>query len=241
MEDDAGDARRRRFAFTATARPDQRPAGDQSRRHRRARRNPGRRKLRLKSGEAQAKGHIALPMEVRNATTRIAVAGEDSAERGAIAGHRARPSAQRRHRFRKPRAKASRCWPTSITLEQALSPSAEISKGTDLGAAEQEDYRCLVLADVARIAGADLKQVQDSSPTGGVGDPLCRRARHQWHRQYGAECACASASAIWAAPLAWASPQRLCEFTTDQPVQRLGHSRRSHRHAPGVGRTVCRK
>ncbi len=36
-------------------------------------------KLRFKSGEAQAKGHIALPMEVRNATTRIAISGEDSA------------------------------------------------------------------------------------------------------------------------------------------------------------------
>ena len=36
-------------------------------------------RIHFKRGDLRAHGHIALPMEVRNATSRLAIAGEDSA------------------------------------------------------------------------------------------------------------------------------------------------------------------
>ncbi len=123
-------------------------------------------RIRFKRGELRAHGHIALPMEVRNATTRLGVAGEDSAGAVQLLD---RGAAQRSAGIVSENAsgEGQPLLSDVYYLERALSPYAEIAKG---GIAQLLDKHVsvLLLADVAKISANDLDKVKDFVSHGGV-------------------------------------------------------------------------
>ena len=123
-------------------------------------------RLHFKRGERTARGHIALPMEVRNATTRLAIAAEDSAGAVQLLD---RGAAQRSAGIVSESAggEGQPLLSDVYYLERALSPYAEIAKG---GIAQLLDKHVsvLLLADVAKISGEDLDKVKDFVSHGGV-------------------------------------------------------------------------
>ena len=174
-------------------------------------------KIRFRSGEAQAKGHIALPMEVRNATTRIAISGEDSAGAVQLLD---RGAAQRSAGIVSETSGEGQPLLSDVYyLERALSPYAEISKGT-ISALLDKKVSVLVLADVARIPGADLERVKEFVTQGGMvirfagdrvtngTDDLVPVRLRVGGRYLGSA-------------MAWSSPQRLANFTPNSPFNGL--------------------
>ncbi len=123
-------------------------------------------RLRFKTHDVRASGHIALPMEVRNATARLAIIGEDSA--GAV--QLLDKGAAQRSAGIVSEAATSEGQPLLSDvyyLERALSPYAEIAKG-GIGALLDKHVSVLLLADVAKIADADKARVKDFVSKGGV-------------------------------------------------------------------------
>jgi len=123
-------------------------------------------RIHFKRGELKARGHIALPMEVRNATTRLAITAEDSAGAVQLLD---RGAAQRSAGIVSENAsgEGQPLLSDVYYLERALSPYAEIAKG---GIAQLLDKHVsvLVLADVAKISGNELGKVKDFVSHGGV-------------------------------------------------------------------------
>jgi Domain of unknown function (DUF4159)/Aerotolerance regulator N-terminal len=123
-------------------------------------------RLRFKRGELRAHGHIALPMEVRNATTRLSLTGEDSAGAVQLLD---RGAAQRSAGIVSESAsgEGQPLLSDVYYLERALSPYAEIAKGGIAGLLDKH-VSVLVLADVAKISSSDLGKVKDFVSHGGV-------------------------------------------------------------------------
>lgn len=174
-------------------------------------------KVRFANGQAQAKGHIALPMEVRNATTRIAISGEDSAGAVQLLD---RGAAQRSAGIVSETSGEGQPLLSDVYyLERALSPYAEISKGT-ISALIDKKVSVLILADVARIPGADLERVKEFVANGGMvirfagdrvtngTDDLVPVRLRVGGRYLGSA-------------MAWSSPQRLSNFTATSPFNGL--------------------
>jgi hypothetical protein len=123
-------------------------------------------RLHFKRGEAVARGHIALPMEVRNATARLAVVGED----GAGATQLLDKGAAQRSAGIVSESATSEGQPLLSDvyyLERALSPYAEIAKGS-ISTLLDKHVSVLLLADVARIPQAEMGRVKDFIAKGGV-------------------------------------------------------------------------
>ncbi len=175
-------------------------------------------KLHFKRGETRAQGHISLPMEVRNATTRLAIAGEESAGAVQLLD---RGAAQRSAGIVSENAsgEGQPLLSDVYYLERALSPYAEIAKG---GITQLLDKRVsvLVLADVARIGTADMEKVKDFVGKGGVlirfagerttngSDDLVPVKLRVGGRYLGSA-------------MAWSSPQRLAPFNATSPFNGL--------------------
>ncbi len=123
-------------------------------------------RIRFRRGETSARGHIALPMEVRNATTQLALAGEDSAGALQLLD---RGAAQRSAGIVSENAsgEAPPLLSDVYYLERALSPYAEIAKG-GIGQLLDKHVSVLLLADVAKINSNDLARVKDFVSHGGV-------------------------------------------------------------------------
>ncbi len=123
-------------------------------------------RLHFKRGELRARGHIALPMEVRNATTRLAITAEDSAGAVQLLD---RGAAQRSAGIVSESAngEGQPLLSDVYYLERALSPYAEIAKG---GVAQLLDKHVsvLLLADVAKISADEMGKVKDFVSHGGV-------------------------------------------------------------------------
>ncbi|MBA2588737.1 MAG: BatA domain-containing protein, partial [Alphaproteobacteria bacterium] len=123
-------------------------------------------RLHFKRGDLTARGHISLPMEVRNATTSLSIAGEDSAGSVQLLD---RGAAQRSAGIVSESAsgEGQPLLSDVYYLERALSPYAEIAKG---GVAQLIDKHVsvLLLADVAKISAADIPKVKDFVSHGGV-------------------------------------------------------------------------
>ncbi len=123
-------------------------------------------RLHFRSGELIAKGHIALPMEVRNATARLGLTGEDSA--GAV--QLLDKGASQRSAGIVSETATSEAQPLLSDvyyLERALSPYAEIAKG-NISQLLDKHVSVLLLADVARIPGDDMAKVKDFVAKGGL-------------------------------------------------------------------------
>jgi hypothetical protein len=175
-------------------------------------------KLHFKRGDITAKGHIALPMEVRNATTRLAVTGEDSAGSVQLLD---RGAAQRSAGIVSESAngEGQPLLSDVYYLERALSPYAEIAKG---GIAQLIDKHVsvLLLADVAKISGDDIPKVKDFVAKGGV---LIRFAGERMtngsdelvpvHLRAGGR--------YLGSAMAWSAPQHLAAFGPQSPFNGL--------------------
>jgi hypothetical protein len=169
-------------------------------------------------GADKASAHIALPLEVRNETTRIAIANADAAGAVQLLGG---GGARRAAGIVAP-ANGEDIQPLlsdTYYLERALAPYAEVRKGTvsDLLA---RNVSVLILADVGKIAGSDYDKVEKfvegggllirfagERMTGGTDDLVPVKLRVGGRYLGGA--------------LAWAAPQKLAPFSDSSPFAGL--------------------
>ena len=174
-------------------------------------------KIRFKSNDTIAKGHIALPMEVRNATTRLAITGEDSAGAVQLLD---RGAAQRSAGIvSETEGEGQPLLSDVYYLERALAPYAEIARG-GIGALLDKNVSVLVLADVARITGDNLKRVQDFVKKGGV------LIRFAGERMTGGSdelvpVRLRAGGRYLGSAMAWSSAQRLGRFGPSSPFNGL--------------------
>jgi len=175
-------------------------------------------RLHFRRGDVLAKGHIALPMEVRNATRRLAISGEESAGTVQLLD---RGASQRSAGIVSENA-AGESQPllTDIYyLERALSPYAEIAKG---GIAQLLDKHVsvLVLADVAKIPSADFAKVREFVSQGGV---LIRFAgeRMSGGTDELVPVKLRAGGRYLGSAMAWSSPQHLAPFESTSPFNGL--------------------
>jgi hypothetical protein len=169
-------------------------------------------------GATSAKGHIALPMEVRNHTVRLTLLGQDSAGTVQLLD---RGAAQRSVGIVSEGGNGEEQPLLSDVyyLERALSPYAEVSKGT-IAALLDKKVSVLVLADVAKMSGTTLEQVKDFVARGGV---LIRFA--------GPRMAAGSDDLVpvplriggryLGSAMAWSAPQHLAPFSSNSPFNGL--------------------
>ncbi|MES2472836.1 MAG: DUF4159 domain-containing protein [Pseudomonadota bacterium] len=174
-------------------------------------------KVRFARGAAQAKGHIALPMEVRNATARLAVTGEDSAGAVQLLD---KGAAQRSAGIVSETSGEGQPLLSDVYyIERALSPYAEISKGT-ISALLDKNVSVLLLADVARISGADQSRVKDFVSKGGMlirfaGDRVTNGTDEL------VPVRLRVGGRYLGSAMAWSAPQRLAPFTALSPFNGL--------------------
>jgi Domain of unknown function (DUF4159)/Aerotolerance regulator N-terminal len=175
-------------------------------------------RIRFRRGDIRASGHIALPMEVRNATARLAIVGEDSAGAVQLLD---RGAAQRSAGIVSENA-SSEGQPLLSDiyyLDRALSPYAEIAKG-NISQLLDRHVSVLILADVAKISGDDLGKVKDFVSKGGMlirfaGDHMTGGSDDlvPVHLRVGGR--------YLGSAMAWSSPQHLAPFGPSSPFNGL--------------------
>ncbi len=174
-------------------------------------------KVRFPRGETKARGHIALPMEVRNATARLAVSGEDSA--GAVQLLDKGASQRSAGIVSETSGEGQPLLSDVYYLERALSPYAEIAKGT-ISALLDKNVSVLLLADVAKIPGADQSRVKDFVAKGGMlirfaGDRVTNGADDL------VPVPLRVGGRYLGSAMAWSAPQHLAPFTATSPFNGL--------------------
>ncbi|HUJ04402.1 MAG TPA: DUF4159 domain-containing protein [Rhizomicrobium sp.] len=174
--------------------------------------------FRFRPGETEAQAKITLPLEVRNETERIAIAGEDSA--GAV--RLLDSSSKRRLVGLVGSSNAENEQPLLsglYYLERALSPYAELTKGSIADALDRH-VSVLMLADVGRIAGEDYSRVEDFVKGGGV---LVRFAGGRMTEATDdlIPVKLRSGGRYLGGSLAWAEPQHLAQFPDASPFRGL--------------------
>src|SRR5262245_1657865 len=168
--------------------------------------------------ESEAKTTIALPLELRNDTVRIAVMGHESA--GAVqlidARFRRRPVGLVSGATNDT---ASPYLSDIYYLERALLPYAELHMGT-VDQALDSGIAVLMIADIGQLNAAEHDRVQRFVEEGGVllrfggprlaanSDDLVPVRLREGERMLGRA-------------MTWASPQRLAPFTDDSPFRGL--------------------
>ncbi|MEJ0041179.1 MAG: BatA domain-containing protein [Rhizomicrobium sp.] len=174
--------------------------------------------FRFADGRAKADAHISLPLEVRNETTRIAIANADAAGAVQLLGG----GGSRRAVGLVAADVAEDTQPLlsdTYYLERALAPYAEVRKGT-IGDVLARNVSVLILADVARVTGSDYDKVAKfvagggllirfagGRMTGGTDDLVPVKLRVGGRYLGGA--------------LAWAEPQKLAPFADSSPFAGL--------------------
>ncbi|HEY2008561.1 MAG TPA: DUF4159 domain-containing protein [Rhizomicrobium sp.] len=175
-------------------------------------------RIRFRRGETRALGHIALPMEVRNATSRLAIAGEDSAGAVQLLD---RGAAQRSAGIvsENTSSEGQPLLSDIYYLDKALSPYAEIAKG-NISQLLDKHVSVLILADIARISGDDLGKVKDFVSKGGMlirfaGDHMTSGSDDlvPVHLRVGGR--------YLGSAMAWSSPQHLAAFGPSSPFNGL--------------------
>jgi hypothetical protein len=122
-------------------------------------------KLHFPANSNRAKGHIALPLDVRNETARLEILGEDSA--GAVQLLDSGALQRRVGVVAAAEGEAQPLLSDVYYIERALQPFAEVDKGT-ITALLARHVTVLMLADVGRIPGADMEKVSRFVSEGGV-------------------------------------------------------------------------
>jgi hypothetical protein len=166
-------------------------------------------------GKNKTVAHIALPLEMRNETTRLAIAGENSA--GAV--HLFDQGAPRRAIGLVSGSNTSAEEPLLSDLyylQRALSPYADLHQGT-ISEALSHGISVLVLADIGKIGGADYDNVAKFVENGGL---LIRFAGE--HMASGSDdlipVRLRNGGRYLGGALAWAAPQHLAPFPDDSPL-----------------------
>ena len=172
----------------------------------------------FEDGLGRASAHISLPLEVRNETTRIAIANCDSAGAVQLLGA---GGSRRAVGLVAPDVSEDTQPLLSDTyyLQRALAPYAEVRKGT-VSDVLARNVSVLILADVARVTGSDYDKVvkfvegggllirfAGGRMTGGTDDLVPVKLRVGGRYLGGA--------------LAWAEPQKLAPFSDSSPFAGL--------------------
>jgi hypothetical protein len=174
--------------------------------------------FRFDDGKSRATAHIPLPLEVRNETTRIAIADTDSAGEVQLIGG----SGMRRAVGLVAPGSSEDTQPLlsdTYYLQRALAPYAEVRKGTvsDLLAG---DISVLILADIGKIAGSDLFKIEKFVAGGGL---LIRfaGARMTGGTDEMVPVKLRVGGRYLGGALAWAEPQKLAPFSDSSPFAGL--------------------
>lgn len=174
--------------------------------------------FRFRAGETETTAKITLPLEVRNETARLAISNEDSA--GAV--RLLDTSAKRRAVGLVSASNTENEQPLLSDLyylQRALSPYADLSKGTISDALDRH-VSVLVLADIGKIAGEDLARVEQFVNDGGV---LIRFAGGRMTEGTDSlvPVRLRSGGRYLGGALAWAEPQHLAPFPDASPFRGL--------------------
>jgi len=172
----------------------------------------------FKPGENRVSAHIVMPLEVRNQTARLEIAGEESA--GAV---QLLDSGGIERRVGIVSARAAENEQPLLSdvyyLERALAPFAEAQKGT-IGNLIARHISVLFLADVGKIAGSDADAVTKFIDHGGV---LVRFAGPRMST--GADAlvpvALRAGGRYLDSAMAWGEPQHLAAFGATSPFNGL--------------------
>jgi hypothetical protein len=170
--------------------------------------------FRFDDGKNRTAARLALPLEMRNATARVAIGGEDSA--GAV------------HLFDRgaPRRAVGLVSASNMGgeepllsglyyLQRALSPYADTGKGT-ISDVLSRGVSVLILSDIGKIAGADHARVQQFVENGGL---LVRFAGERMASGVDdlVPVELRSGGRYLGGALAWAAPQHLAPFPDNSP------------------------
>jgi len=172
----------------------------------------------FKNGELQTQTRIALPLEVRNETQRIVIDNEDSA--GAT---RLLDSNAKRRAVGLVSASNMESEQPLLSdlfyLERALSPYADITKGT-IADTMARNPSVVMLADIGRIGGVDYTALEKFLDDGGV---LVRFAGARMTQNVDdlIPVKLRSGGRYLGGALAWAEPQHLAPFPDSSPFRGL--------------------
>ena len=174
-------------------------------------------RLHFAAGETRARGHIALPLDVRNETTRLEIEGEESA--GAVQLLDSGAMQRRVGVVATAEGENQPLLSDVFYIERALTPFAEVDKGT-VSALLAKHLAVLMLADVGRIPGADAEKVSRFVSQGGV---LIRFAGDRMTN--GADdlvpVPLRVGGRYLGSAMAWGSPQHLAPFAPTSPFNGL--------------------
>ena len=172
----------------------------------------------LEAGATDAATELALPLELRNETARLAIAGADAAGAVQLLDSRFR---------RRPVGVVSGGSTESAQpllsdvyyIERALSPYAEIRKGT-IGEVLDKGVAVLALADIGQITGEERDRVAKFVENGGV---LLRFAgpRLATHSDDLVPVTLRTGERHLGSALAWPEPQTLAAFPDEGPFRGL--------------------
>jgi hypothetical protein len=170
--------------------------------------------FRFDNGKNKTEARLALPLEMRNAAARIAIAAQDSA--GAV--HLFDRGAPRRAVGLVSASNMSSDEPLLsglYYLQRALSPYTDTGKGTISGLLSR-GVSVLILSDIGKIAGADHAQVKTFVENGGL---LVRFAGERMASGTDdlVPVELRSGGRYLGGALAWAAPQRLAPFPDNSP------------------------
>lgn len=169
-------------------------------------------------GKSETTATLKLPLEVRNETQRLAIAGEDSA--GAV---RLLDTSSKRRKVGLVSATNLEDEQPLLAgmyyLERALAPYADLSKGT-IGEALAKHVAVLILSDIGKIAGADHDRVAQFVADGGV---LVRFAGGRMTQDVDdlVPVKLRTGGRYLGGALAWAEPQHLASFPESSPFRGL--------------------
>ena len=172
----------------------------------------------FQSGKDQTTAKIALPLEVRNETARIAIDNEDSA--GAV---RLLDTNSKRRAVGLISASNTESEQPLLSdlyyLSRALQPFADVSKGS-IDDALERNASVIVLADIGRVAGADYTKAEKFVRDGGV---LVRFAGARMTDNVDdlIPVKLRSGGRYLGGALAWQEPQHLAPFPDASPFRGL--------------------
>ena len=170
--------------------------------------------FRFNGGRNKTEARLALPLEMRNATARIAIAAEDSAgavrlfDRGAPRRAVGLVSASNM-------GSDEPLLSGLYYLQRALSPYADTGRGT-ISDLLSRGVSVLILSDIGKIAGADHERVEQFVEDGGL------LVRFAGERMAGGTDDLVpeelrSGGRYLGGALAWAAPQHLAPFPDNSP------------------------
>jgi len=173
-------------------------------------------RFRFEPGRNRTTAHLALPLEMRNETARLAIAGENSAGAVELLD---RGTPRRAVGLVAARTGEEPLLSGEYYLERALSPYADLSRGT-ISELLTRGVSVLILSDIGKIAGADHDRVANFVAGGGL---LIRFAgdRTAAGTDDLVPVPLRGGGRYLGSALAWASPQHLARFSDASPFSAL--------------------